>query len=173
MKIPWRRKWQPTLVLLPGESQGQRSLLGYSPWGRRESGMTEHTLDWNHTSTEGGFRRKCERKGAQPCLPATPVLKAASGASASGRGHIHVYLQPWSLGLSEVLSVNSARNTYLPWSWDVFIFTTYWMKRFLVWIIFLYLDYFSAFQIHHFIFLNFYLYIFIIYLAASGLSYHM
>ena len=32
-KIPWRREWQPTLVLLPGESHGQRSLLGYSPWG--------------------------------------------------------------------------------------------------------------------------------------------
>ena len=31
-KIPWRRKWQPTPVLLPGESHGQRSLVGYSPW---------------------------------------------------------------------------------------------------------------------------------------------
>ena len=32
-KIPWRRKWQPTPVFLPGESHGQRSLAGYSPWG--------------------------------------------------------------------------------------------------------------------------------------------
>ena len=31
-KIPWRRKWQPTPVFLPGESHGQRSLAGYSPW---------------------------------------------------------------------------------------------------------------------------------------------
>ena len=31
-KIPWRRKWQPTPVLLPGRSHGQRSLVGYSPW---------------------------------------------------------------------------------------------------------------------------------------------
>ena len=31
----WRRKWQPTPVFLPGESQGQRSLAGYSPWGRQ------------------------------------------------------------------------------------------------------------------------------------------
>ena len=30
-KIPWRRAWQPTLVFLPGESYGQRSLVGYSP----------------------------------------------------------------------------------------------------------------------------------------------
>ena len=32
-KIPWRRKWQPAPVLLPGESHGRRSLAGYSPWG--------------------------------------------------------------------------------------------------------------------------------------------
>ena len=40
-KIPWRRKWQPTPVLLPGESHGGRSLVGYSPWGHKESDMTE------------------------------------------------------------------------------------------------------------------------------------
>ena len=34
-KIPWRRKWQPTPVFLPGESHRQRSLVGYSPWGHR------------------------------------------------------------------------------------------------------------------------------------------
>ena len=34
-KIPWRRKWQPTPALLPGKLHGQRSLIGYSPWGRR------------------------------------------------------------------------------------------------------------------------------------------
>ena len=32
---PWRRKWQPTQVFLPGESHGQRSLVGYSPRGRK------------------------------------------------------------------------------------------------------------------------------------------
>ena len=42
-KIPWRRKWQPTPVFLPGESHGQRSLMGYSPWGHKESDTTEHT----------------------------------------------------------------------------------------------------------------------------------
>ena len=34
-KITWRRKWQPTLVFLPGESHGQRSPAGYSPWGHK------------------------------------------------------------------------------------------------------------------------------------------
>ena len=35
-KIPWRRKWQPTLVFLPGEFHGQRSQAGYSSWGYKE-----------------------------------------------------------------------------------------------------------------------------------------
>ena len=39
-KMPWRRARQPTPVFLPGESHGQRSLLGYSLWGRKKSDMT-------------------------------------------------------------------------------------------------------------------------------------
>ena len=39
-KIPWKRKWQPTPVFLPGKSHEQRSLAGYSPWGHRELDMT-------------------------------------------------------------------------------------------------------------------------------------
>ena len=42
-RIPWRRTRQLTPVLLPGESHGQRSLVGYSPWGRREPDTTGHT----------------------------------------------------------------------------------------------------------------------------------
>ena len=41
MQILWRRKWQPTPVFLPGKSHGQRSLVGYSPWGHKESDMIE------------------------------------------------------------------------------------------------------------------------------------
>ena len=40
-KIPWRREWQPTPVLLSGESHGQRSLAGYGLWGCKESNTTE------------------------------------------------------------------------------------------------------------------------------------
>ena len=40
-KILWRRKWQPTPVLLPGKFQGWRNLIGYNPWGHKESDMTE------------------------------------------------------------------------------------------------------------------------------------
>ena len=65
---PWRRKWQPTPVFLPGKSHGQRSLASYSPGGHTESATTEwlsktHTKktwaisdttesNWKHTSTD-------------------------------------------------------------------------------------------------------------------------
>ena len=42
----WRRQWHPTPVLLPGKSHGWRSLVGCSPWGHKESDMTE----WLHFS---------------------------------------------------------------------------------------------------------------------------
>ena len=40
-KIPWRSKWQPTPVFLPGKSRGWRRLAGYSPWGCKESDITD------------------------------------------------------------------------------------------------------------------------------------
>ena len=55
-KVPQRRKWQPTPVFLPGESQGQRSLAGYSPWGHKESETNVYTrlLD-SEGEGEGGM----------------------------------------------------------------------------------------------------------------------
>ena len=52
-KIPWRRKWQPTLILWPGKFHGWRSLVGYSPWGCKELDTTEQ-LHWFT-----GYERKC------------------------------------------------------------------------------------------------------------------
>ena len=48
-KISWRTAQQPTPVFLPVESHGQRSLAGYSPWGHKESDMTERLTQntWN------------------------------------------------------------------------------------------------------------------------------
>ena len=43
-KIPWKRRWQPTPVFLPGELHGPRSLAGFSPWGCKGSDMSEHAL---------------------------------------------------------------------------------------------------------------------------------
>ena len=46
-KIPWRRKWQPTPAFLPEKSHGQRSLVGYSPWGCKESDTTSLSLSFH------------------------------------------------------------------------------------------------------------------------------
>ena len=57
-KIPWRRKWQPTPVFLPGESHGQRDLVSYSLWGHKESDTTEwltHTHTHTHTHAAWGI----------------------------------------------------------------------------------------------------------------------
>ena len=46
-KIPWRRKWQPTPVFLPGKSHGQRSLVGYSHWvAKNPTGLRDYTLTY-------------------------------------------------------------------------------------------------------------------------------
>ena len=50
-KIPWRRKWQPTPVFLPGKSHGQRSLAGYSPWDLKRVRLDLVTKQqaWTHS----------------------------------------------------------------------------------------------------------------------------
>ena len=80
-KIPWRRAWQPTPVFLPGESHGQRSLAGYSPWGRKQSDMTEGLNSSRAESRGAASRWACWGSRAsthmvpmhaqvQPCTPA-------------------------------------------------------------------------------------------------------
>ena len=52
-KIPWQRAWQPIPVFLPEKSHRQRILASYSPWGHKESDMTEQlTLSLLFTETE-------------------------------------------------------------------------------------------------------------------------
>ena len=78
-KIPWRRKWQPTPVLLSGESHGGRSLVGYSPWGHKESDSTER-LHFNVLSLYVKVSWRRER------LP-TPVFWP---------GEFHGLYSPWA-----------------------------------------------------------------------------
>ena len=54
-RSPWRRKWQPTPVLLPGICHGRRNLVGYSPWGRKESETTERLLFLSFPQSEPTF----------------------------------------------------------------------------------------------------------------------
>ena len=52
MKIPWRRVWQPVPVVLPRESHGQRSLVGYSPWGHSRARLKRLSM---HRCTHNPF----------------------------------------------------------------------------------------------------------------------
>ena len=70
-KIPWKRKQQPIPIFLPGESHGQRSLVGYSPWGHKESDMTEHTHD-----TPGLDLTCAQARPAAPTLVSGPLWVA-------------------------------------------------------------------------------------------------
>ena len=90
----WRRKWQPTPVFLPGKSHGQRSLVGYSPWGCKELDTIErlHSL---HTLS-------LEKAMATPALPTPnsppPVfLPGESHRQRSLVGH-----GPWESDTTEV-----------------------------------------------------------------------
>ena len=56
-KFPWRREWQPTTAFFPGESHGQRSLMGYCLWSHTELDTTEQLTLWLHCLLE-----KCKSK---------------------------------------------------------------------------------------------------------------
>ena len=65
--MPWRKEWQPTAVLLPGEFHGQRSLEGYSPWVCKQWDMTErltHTHIETHMVEVGSWGLASARIGA-------------------------------------------------------------------------------------------------------------
>ena len=65
-KIPWRKKWQPTLILLPGKFHGWKSLVGYSPWGPKESDMTERLhFHFHKVVMLSQKRRKAFRKSSE------------------------------------------------------------------------------------------------------------
>ena len=58
--FPWRWKWQPTPIFLPGKSHGQRSPVGYSPWGHK---TVEHDLATKrtHTHTHTRYSLQCDK----------------------------------------------------------------------------------------------------------------
>ena len=66
-RFPWRRKWQPTPVLLPRKFHGWRSLVGYSPWGLKELDTTERL----HSQVKN---KKTKKYTQALILSATPLL---------------------------------------------------------------------------------------------------
>ena len=75
-KTPWRRKWHPTPVLLPGKSHGWRSLVACSPWGRYESDTTE----WLHFH----FSLPCIGEGNVNPLQCSCLVNPRDGGNPSG-----------------------------------------------------------------------------------------
>ena len=103
-KIPWRKKWQHAPVFLPGESHGQRSLVGYSPWGCKELDTTklltllfsynkmvylgEHSPGWiddNEISLLANFQRSL-------CVGFSQGISGIDGGSGQGLGHGHSHV---------------------------------------------------------------------------------
>ena len=70
----WRRKWRSNPVLLPGESHGQRSLVGYSPWGRKDWDMTEQLI--HTTCGSDGARGRSRWRTGNPAEMLSPGLSA-------------------------------------------------------------------------------------------------
>ena len=71
-KSPWRRKLKHTPVFLPGKSNGQRSLAGYSPWGWKELDMTERLNNNNKvTLASNRFAQGVEQKKTLLCFNCT------------------------------------------------------------------------------------------------------
>ena len=105
-KIPWRRKWQPTPIFLPGKSHGQRSLAGNSPWGCKRVWR-----DWAHTCDERYERFRV------PLLSCKPVL-------------VQMLSGPFPVILWELWdSGNQCKNVLILWlavlAWVVNFFVSY------------------------------------------------
>ena len=95
-KIPWRRKWQPTPVFLPGETHGRRSLVGYSPRGRKEQDTTERLQfqfkscrkscgeGWRDSSAKA--QTLCQSSSSTRGTPGCSVRRGPSPRGALGAG---------------------------------------------------------------------------------------
>ena len=95
-----RRQWQPTPVLLPGKFHGRRSLVGCSPWGRKESDMTEHLhFHFSRTGEGNGNPLRCS------CLE-NPRDGGAWWAAVYGIAQNQTWLKR--------LSSSSSRGTKIP-----------------------------------------------------------
>ena len=100
-KIPWRRKWQPCPVFLPGESHGRRSLVGYSPWGSTDL----DTIERRHYH----FTAAAAAKSLQSC----PTLCDPVDCNLLGSS-VHGILQARML---EWIAISFSRGSSQPRDW--------------------------------------------------------
>ena len=110
-KIPWRRKWQPTPVFLPGKSHGHKSLAGYSPWGCR----VRH--NWACT--------QCNEKqallglqGQSPHLFITSLASCSTLPPPNVQGFLTILCQ-WALSLPPSIWSCLYFHVLVPLSWPI------------------------------------------------------
>ena len=128
-KIPWRRKWQPTPVLLPGKSHGQRSLVGYSPWGCKELATTEwlhaHSLTvlyavqaQRRTHTRFGVKKVTD----QGTFLGTGDIKAIFWRMSRSYPTEEEEKGIWGQGscqLGNTVGLGNIQSFWRPWAWGV------------------------------------------------------
>ena len=84
-KVPWRRKWQPTPVFLPRESHGQRTLVGYSPWGRKNLAMTERLILIHYSWGVSTYQVSASRIAVNSC-PSSGDTRDSQSVGSRGKG---------------------------------------------------------------------------------------
>ena len=120
-KMPWRRKWQPTSVFLPGESHGQRSLVGYNPWGHKELDTTDRLTLWLYTHTHthifhsSGFPSSSVGKESA-CNSEDPSSIPGLGRS-SGEGIGYSLLYSWASLVAQL--VKNPPTMWETWVWSL------------------------------------------------------
>ena len=105
----WRRKWQPTPVFLPGESQGRGSLVGCHLWGRTKSDTTEATSQQQ--------QQQCVHAQSWPTL-CNSMFGSLPGSS------VHGILQPRIL---EWVAISFSRGSSWPRNWNCLSYTGRWI----------------------------------------------
>ena len=124
-----RRQWQPTPVLLPGKSHGQRSLVGCSPWGREESNMTErlhfhfHALEKEMATHSSVLAWRIPGTGEPDGLPSMGShrvghdwsnLAAAAACCSQSLSCVRLFATLWTVAYQAPPSMGFSRQEY--WS---------------------------------------------------------
>ena len=109
-KVPWKRAWQPTPVFLPGESHGQVSLVGYSPYSHKESSTTEVIYHTRMLLSLVGFLDGSAVKNLPANARDAGLIPGLGRSPGEGNG---TQLQYSCLGNS--MDRRAWRATYSPW----------------------------------------------------------
>ena len=118
-----RRKWQPTPVFLPGKSHGWKSLVGYSPWGRKELDTTKW-LTHTHKTIHGPIAYRIRAKCLSVTFKVCSDLKAMAPHSS-----IPAWKIPWTEEPGRPQSMGSLRVGH-DWATSISLFTfMHWRRK--------------------------------------------